>query len=330
MDLIHKNKKYITAGVLLLITVLIFWPKNKEVVTKVEQLNNQVNNLVIPKPPIAFETPNKIEWSLSQIMGEKVNQVLSTKRTAVSEIQNKNFTELMGLNYNNRQLNSGLISINESTGRKHVNIYLNSSSLEYGENIDDKSQIDNSTKKNVDLLKNNLSDLLDKILGSNSYRIDNIAYKQFVYPRWVSSGEAKADTVEIEANYLINNIPLLTFTGSPIKATYTMGGRLVKLQIQLPPKVTSKIKIEKVIDLDTVKAAPMKSFYIYKIMADKAYELEAVQEKIGTVSITSGHTAYVYDSNSNVTAPYFILEGNSELETGAAKVILITPAIDVK
>jgi hypothetical protein len=101
----------------------------------------------------------------------------------------------------------------------------------------------------------------------------------------------------------------------------------VKLQILLPPKIISKTKIDKYISVDEMKKWPEKSFYVYKVVVNKNYELAAVQEKIGTANITSGFVGYVYDPGSNITVPYYILEGNSELETGVARVTLITPAL---
>ena len=328
-----KKIKLIIGGILLLIvTILIFWPKNKETVNIIKQESTTEKAITIPKPPFTMDSPKKIEWSLAQTDGEKINEVLITEKQNISEVQNKKFTELMGLNYDSRQLNSDQISIIGGGGKKHINIYLKSSSLEYGEDIENKNQLDNSSKKSIDQLKNGLTETLNKIFEVDklSYKIDSISYRQFIYPRWVSSSEIEADTVEIEANYLINGTPLVSFNGSPIKATYAWSGKLVKLQIQLPPTIKQRNGNYNLVTVEEMKSLPIKSFYVYKIVADKNYELEAVQEKIDTVNVTSGYISYVYDSSSNITAPYWFLEGNSQLGTKTAKVVIITPAIVVK
>ena len=158
-------------------------------------------------------------------------------------------------------------------------------------------------------------------------KIEATTYKEFLTPWWVSGTEEKADSIEIQANYVYENIPIKTFGGYMIRANYLTNGKLVKMENQLPFEKIVNSKEKVLWTLSELKNLETQQFKVWRVDGGLNYELSEDAVNIDTVILSDYSLEYIYDIKSGVVWPYYFLNGESDLKTGKAKVKLIISAV---
>jgi hypothetical protein len=156
--------------------------------------------------------------------------------------------------------------------------------------------------------------------------IENVDYKKFIYPWFVSGSKNDFDMFQIETSYMYKEVPLRMFNGFPIITNYMKSGKLAKIQGYLPFGEVIKSRDVELRSIEDIKKEKPEKFYIWRVDGGADYELIEEQPKVFTVDIYDYSLSYIYDIKSGVVWPYYFLKGNTLLSTGAAKVTLIISA----
>ena len=132
--------------------------------------------------------------------------------------------------------------------------------------------------------------------------------------------------IEVLANYYFNGVPIYTPTGYPIKVDFFKNGEIVKMVGILSFNNTTVIENKKLLSLDEIKNMDVNNFFIWSIDGGMNYELSEETPKMSDISLNSYSLGYILNSN-NILWPYYFLQGESNLSTGVAKVVIVVSAI---
>lgn len=331
MEIINKiklnYKSWLMVGIGVLVVIFILMPQSKQIPTGSTPSFNLANKE--PQPSFIMNSPSEINWvTEDKQLGEEVG-ALGAVKPVLSDTRINSFLELMGLNKEEKTSEkNGIIFFNSSNGKKMVLADKMNNILEYSEDIVGKSDLQGEVKISSDEIKSKLYSLVGLILNDNQIQI-NIAesnFKKFIYPRQITAEEKDADMVEFRGGYNFEGKPINLYTGQPVSASYSMGGRLLKLIVQIPPQISSTDKKLTLMTLAQIKKIPMEKIKIWNVDGGADFEL-AGQQIIGKVNATDIILGYIYDQKGTLW-PYYFITGNSFPDSGPVKVTLITSAVE--
>ncbi len=307
------NKKIlIILGTLLVVFLLVlFWP-----VFRKDENGEPIKERKLMRPEAEFimKTPKEIEW--------KIDEEKEYKKTKAMIVQGKNWSE-----DDKAKIRNVLIGGAMPVGQ-FFKIYDTADRYEFSRNIETADEIEEGDLDDMTIkgLLENMMEQLQEVNNGIGMGSVEIRYKEFLYPWWVSATRDKFDALELRANYVFEGVPVAMFNGHPIIANYFTNGKLAKIQGQIPFEKVVKSEEKELISLDSLKKVRAEDIKIWEINGGQEYELSGEDVELEKVEIYDYNLGYIYDFKSKVVWPFYFLNGNSQLATGPAKVILITPA----
>ena len=137
-----------------------------------------------------------------------------------------------------------------------------------------------------------------------------------------------ADFMELSANFLFNNTPVMNYQGGPsIKAQYGFDGQLGRLTIFNPFDDLANDKEVELIRVNDIKSLPPSSFPIFKIKGNREFAMSTGEEVINMIKGGTGQVAYLFEPLTNSYVPYLVVDGNTRLKSGDTEVTFGVPLV---
>ena len=327
-----KNKKImmgLAAGIVLV--VLMINSSNKQRNLDEPDQGDLFENMAIDEEKIELDLeldkPKKIDWQIDKDISGGKADILKTDNGVIDSKKEAVFLETVGLSEKDMVSNEEGFTVYQRGEKFGAYVNKNDGYFHYTEQINEASQLISTNKVEVSLLKNRLVETVKRITGTGlEIRIEGNEFKKMVFPRWVTTNEDEAETVEIEANYYIDGEPLVNVGGEAIKAIYTRGGRLIKLEIKQAFKSINKRDEVDLVSLEDLKTRLMANFYILEAQGGESYQLSDGSEEIGTVVVNSLTRGRWFNSQRKETVPVYVIKGSAVLRTGPVKITMMTAA----
>lgn len=326
-----KNKKILSGlGILAVLVTLMINSSNNEKVFDGENQDNLFDNILTEREKIELDLelnkPQKIDWQIDNFEGGK-SDILKTDNNTIDLSKEDLFLETVGLDKSNKVSDEDGFVVYQKGENLGAYINKNDGYFQYSEEISKPNQLTFENRVDLDLLRNRLMETVKRITGTSlEIRIEGSEFKRMVYPRWVTANEDEAQTVEMGANYYVDGEPIANIGGEAIKAVYTLGGRLIKLEIKQPFKTIFSREETELVGLEEIKDRLMAKFYILEEEGGESYELSDGSEEIGLVVVNILKKGRWFNSKSKEVVPVYILEGSSVLSTGPVKIKMMTAA----
>jgi len=326
-----KNKKVLTGlGILAVLVVLLINASDKDRSFDGETQDNLFDNILTEREKIELDLeldkPQKIDWQIDNFEGGK-SDILKTDSNTIDQNKEDLFLETVGLNKKDKVSDEDGFVVYQKG--ENFGAYINKIDgyFQYSEEISKPNQLDFEKRVDLDLLRSRLVETVKRITGTSlEIRIEGSDFKQMVYPRWVTASESEAQIVEMGAEYYVDGEPLANIGGEAIKAVYTLGGRLIKLEIKQPFKTIFSRDEAELAGLEEIKSRLTAKFYILEEEGGESYELSDGSEEIGLVVVNTLKKGRWFNSKSKEVIPVYIMEGSSVLSTGPVKIKMMTAA----
>jgi len=327
-----KDKK-IMIGLLVGIVLIFLMINSSKKHTILDETNqgNLFDNMSIDEEKIQLDLeldkPKKIDWQISKDISGGKSDILTTDSSAIDSNKETVFLETVGLGEKDKVSDEDGFTVYQRGEKFGAYVNKNDGYFQYTEQINEASQLISTNKVEVNLLKNRLVETVKRITGTGlEIRIEGSEFKKMVFPRWVTTNENEAETIEIGANYYIDGEPLVNVGGEAIKAIYTTGGRLIKLEIKQAFKSINKRDEVDLVNLEGLKTRLMANFYILEAQGGESYQLSDGSEEIGTVVVNSLTKGHWFNSQRKETVPVYVIKGSAVLRTGPVKITMMTAA----
>ena len=294
-------KKYwwiIGGGIIIL--MVLWWPKKQTTNIPVE--TKPIATIrTDPYLPVELPRAETINWlfseniNLPEIFKNRIKkQVISTEREG-------KIMKLLGINENNGYVD------------RENNI------IGYSEEIKGIDQLPTDGSWKIEELKNKLKDIVEEINEKEEMEIKwtSVKYQKILYPRWIESIEAEAQSVEIRGNYIFDGQEMTTYFGESIRGIFNKKGKLLKINLSLIPEILKEEEIVQLINIDKVSQSPTN---IYGIVDNAG--IESVEK----INITQAKIVTVYDNKRSIIKPYYWLEGNTYYENKSVNLSLLVKA----
>ena len=312
--IVAKYQVVLIIGFLLVVFgVLLLWPSNK-------------NSPSQPKPPETKivgiqQRSDSVDWGKTDIELPEKSHLLKSKTSFING--DRTIKLLSALNMSDAKVvqsdENYVIYRNDSSS---LYIKLKEKQIDY----QIKGKLPYKGDRNINTAKNNLSELLSKITTQKVGPMEVEYYKDEF--RAVRSNLNNADFVEIRANFVFNDTPVLSYQGGPtIKAQYNFEGKLGRLIIFNPFDELENENEVSLIRADEIKDMDAKKFPIFNIIGSREYELSTREEMVGMIKSENSRLSFIYDSAKEKYIPYLVVKGKTILSSGTSEVIFGVPII---
>lgn len=281
-----KTKKIlIIVGVIALILV-VFGESGKK------RKKEEVEEISLPTGVLPFEM-RKVETIRWEIKDQKTE-----RKMKVYEIEKRLINE--------KEIELNPVYLDKETGR-----------VIFSEDIRRKSQLAVEKKISEAEIKSKFYEVMSKIkVNDLEARIEKINYLGFRYPQWEESTKDKADAVEIKASWYWQGYPIENFEGYPIRAIFSMDGKLLKLEADLKIGEIKETGEVEIMGLEEIKTIAVENFKVW-MAKPSSNELKIEPETISKITATGVRLGYMIEETKLV--PYYFIEGLDET-------VLIVPA----
>jgi hypothetical protein len=302
--------------VLIIITLLLvafglvlWWPRPEE---------KNTNTKVTPVSKIAGmrQKPAAVEWGDTEIVVPQKTSILRSNSSFINGDKLERLKKELGMEGVGATKSNSYYVVYEN---KEATLYIKLRERQIDYLIKQKLSYKGEKDKSKALVS--FQNLISKTTGRPVGQIE-VEYFRDEF-RAVRSNMNNADFMEISANFLYKDNPVMSMRGGPsVKAQYGFDGKLGRLIMYNPFDELVEDREVELIDKDTLKNLGGERTFLFEIKGNREFAMSTGEEEVGTIRATSATVAYLYEPSDNSYVPFIVGQGKTWLKSGETKVVI--------